>query len=409
MAPATRTRLVQGLCDAPDFQHALQWAQSQAAESPDVPWAFLIWAHGMTAHSAIASLIYQLLQRRPGVISEHNLDIQAFERANNSMTELWNMFVFLMRVLGGCAIYISIGSNGPDEFAIVARFVKTVREWNGLPIRVTIIHPYHEKFVLADDVAEIDGAYDVPPSLTTTDALQHVLMPELGLRDISKTIRTVLWDSLWRETRYAVIGVALTQLLDEVKKIADAVSLQEDSGKRELWTIAVDSWINDEVCTNNVRELIQRHIDLVPLEPDEDTRYRLAQSLKRAVLPVDATEETKERLRGQKLTSTQRDNIWDRMQDAIRPGTKSMFCSALLEAVSTALERFLETGGEGDARSAKKVVRRLLDQEFGKDGVWKESLSLDKDLIIQGIASAIETGFDDILEVFMGELGTAED
>jgi hypothetical protein len=320
------------------------------------------------------------------------------------------MFVFLMRVLGGCAIYISIGSNGPEEFAIVAKFVKTVREWNSIPIRVTIIHPYHEKFVLADDVTEIDGAYDVPPELTTTDALQHVLMPELGLRDISKTIRTVLWDSLWRETRYAVIGVALTQLLDEVKKMADALGLQEDSEKRELWTAGVDSWISDDVCTNNVRELIQRHVDIVPLEPADIIRSRLAQSLKRTVLPVDADEAAKEKLRNQKLISTQREHIWDRMQDAIRPGTKAMFCGALLEAISTVLERFVETEVEaGDTRYAKKVVRRLLDQAFGRDGVWKESLSLNQDLISDGIADAIEMGFSDIIEVFMGEHGTAND
>jgi len=93
----------------------------------------------MTAHSAIASLILQIIQQRPTVISERNLDINMFIRANSSITALWNMFVNLMKVLGGCLIYISIGSVGPDEFAVVEKFVKAVRNWDGPPICITII------------------------------------------------------------------------------------------------------------------------------------------------------------------------------------------------------------------------------------------------------------------------------
>ena len=36
-------------------------------------------------------------------------------------------------------------------------------------------------------------------------------------RVISETIRTVLWESLWREVRYAVIGVALAEVVEKAR------------------------------------------------------------------------------------------------------------------------------------------------------------------------------------------------
>jgi hypothetical protein len=80
LAPATR--LTHGLCDAPDFQHALQWKAQQKVQSPHVPSAYLIWTPDMTAHSAIASLIFQIIQQKPTVVSDHNLDMGMFSRAN---------------------------------------------------------------------------------------------------------------------------------------------------------------------------------------------------------------------------------------------------------------------------------------------------------------------------------------
>ncbi|KAK3377070.1 hypothetical protein B0T24DRAFT_592701 [Lasiosphaeria ovina] len=113
------------------------------AQSPHVPSAFLIRAKGLTVQAAIASLIFQVLQQRPASLVEHNLDTRMFTRARASVTALWDLFAHLMRVLGGCLIYISMGSVGPDEFAVVEKFVKTTRAWDGpLPICVTIIHPF---------------------------------------------------------------------------------------------------------------------------------------------------------------------------------------------------------------------------------------------------------------------------
>lgn len=348
----------------------------------------------MTAHSAIASLIFQVLQQRPQAISEHNLDVRMFERANTSIKALWDVFVHLMRVLDGCLIYISMGSVGPDEFAVVEKFVKTVRDWDGLPIRVTIIHPYHEGFMFVDDVTDIDGIYDVHPSLTTTDALHHVLMLELGVREVSKTVQTVLWESLWRETRYTVVGISLKAFLDAVQSVADEVSQGLEKDKKRLWSTGMQLWMSDNVSINNVRELIQRHLDIIPLEPSDDMRAYLARHVKIAVLKVDSG--PVETLGDRFLSQPQRDHIWGRMQAAISPGTASMFASDVRESIEDAIERFDE-GPIGNDKQAVKMIRRLLDSSFGRESSWKKSFSNDKQLIIGGVADAIIVGFQDVL------------
>ena len=111
----------------------------------------------MTAQSAIASLIFQILMQRRTAVSEHNLDMQTFMRAGASIKALWDMFVHLMRVLGGCLIYISMGSAGPDECAVVKKFVETVRR-DGPPISVTIIHPANDGFTYVDDVTDMTAS-----------------------------------------------------------------------------------------------------------------------------------------------------------------------------------------------------------------------------------------------------------
>lgn len=397
---APTARLTQGLCDAPDSQHALQWAARQLARSPHIPSAYLIWAKGMTAQSAIASLIFQILTQRRTVVSEHNLDMQMFKRAGASIKALWDMFVHLMRVLGGCLIYISMGSAGPDEAAVVEKFVKTVQRWDGPPISVTIIHPANDWFTYVDDVTDIDGIYDVHPSLTTTDALHHVLMLELDMHSVvSETIRTVLWESLWREVRYAVIGVALAGVTEKVRLAAEElgrerVEEQELTGDGlELWLKGVQRWIDNRVASNDVREQIQRHLGiLVELGLPTDLRASLAQRLKLVVFRADT-----DHIGSRPLTQPQRDRVWDRIQAAIDPGTVAMFCGAVRGLVEEALDDYCELPSR-NPRQAGAAVVRMLDARFGREGCWKESFSEDKRLIVDGIDEGIVIGFGDVIE-----------
>ncbi|KAB5550774.1 hypothetical protein GE09DRAFT_1203999 [Coniochaeta sp. 2T2.1] len=393
---APTTRLTQGICDAPDAQHALQWVAQQRALSPHIPSAYIIWARGMTAHSAIASLIFQILQQRPVVISQHNLDMRMFMRANASVKALWDMFVHLMRVLGGCLIYITMGSVGPDEFAVVEKFVKTVQAWDGPPISVTIIHPYNEGFTLVEDATDLDSAYDVHPSLTTTDALHHVLMLELDVHEVSDTIRNVLWESIWRETRYATIGVAFTAVTEMIASAAEEHSRQMvethelAADVRDLWLSGVRRWLDNRVAANSVREQMQRHLDIVELELRDDVRDTISRHVKLLVFRIDT--DRLESLSSRSLTQPQRDRVWGRMQEAIRPGTVSMFCASLRDTVAETLNEYAEVPPR-NAQQATVAAVKLLNGRFGWNSGWRASFSTDKEEVVKAIVKGINVGF----------------
>ncbi|KFA55886.1 hypothetical protein S40293_06936 [Stachybotrys chartarum IBT 40293] len=395
--------LNQGLCDAPDSQHALQWVAQQRVQSPGIPSAYLIWVKGMTAQSAIASLLFQVLQQRPDVVSEHNIDLAAFRRANAGIKPLWDMFVHLMRALGGCLIYITIGSTGPDEFAVVDKFVKTVRNWDGPPISVTVIHPFNEGFVLVDDAVALDGAYDVHPSLTTTDALYHVIMLELGRQpDMSETIRGALWESLWREVRYAVIGIAFTQITDAILAAAKEAGharcgdgLSQDD--LDVWVAGVEKWTEDRIASNIVREQIQRHLDIVALEIPAATKTQLSQNLKRSVFTADM-----DCLGTRNLTQPQRDRVWQGIQASVAPGTVAVFGLEVEELVAEALDDYCQMVGR--RRQTKKgalAVLRAMDDSFGWDGRWRETFSGEGQQIVDGITDGIVTGFRDVITALL--------
>ncbi|KAK1731522.1 LOW QUALITY PROTEIN: uncharacterized protein BDZ83DRAFT_768401 [Colletotrichum acutatum] len=194
--PSGYSHETKGECDAPDPQQALVWKKQQRKSASHVPSAYLIWTRGKTAQSAIASLADQILVQKTEVMIDAGIDLDQFKEANNNVESLWKFFTYLTTVLGGCMIYITIWS----EFAIVGKFVRMAKNWKGPPVNVTLIHPFSDNFARTDDVVILDDKYD------------HVLLLEINSeRKISDTIRSLLWEMVWREVRYAVIGIALTQ------------------------------------------------------------------------------------------------------------------------------------------------------------------------------------------------------
>ncbi|KAH6853203.1 hypothetical protein B0I37DRAFT_387821 [Chaetomium sp. MPI-CAGE-AT-0009] len=396
--PTTGTRLSQGLCDAPDHQHALQWVAQQRELTPGLPSVYLIWAQGMTVHAAVASLVLQVVQQRPGAAARAGmLDVGVYERAGVSVWRLWEVFTHLMRVMGGCLVYISIGSAGEDEFAIVERFVRTVKGWDGPPIWVTMIHPYNEGFVGIEEATDLDGLYDVHPSLTTTDALHHVLMLELDIHQVSDTIQTVLWEAAWRETRYGSVGISYKSVVKVILDVAEELATTEVDGVplltvkgRELWMGGVQRWIDHPVASNCTRELVQRHLDIVPLALPDDIRAAISRHLKCLVLRIDESKVSS--FASRSMTEKQRYRVWDEMKAAIVPGSKAMFCTTIRELLLDALESFAEVPCQ-NLRQAGSVLIKLLNDRFGVGGIWKSSMSEDEQLMVRGIQEAVMTGF----------------
>ncbi|ROW10148.1 hypothetical protein VMCG_01611 [Cytospora schulzeri] len=408
-----KTTIVQAECDAPDAATCLQWVQQARAESPHVVSAFLLWARGMTAQSAIASLVFQMVQQRPPVLQSAELTITSFAAANASLHKLWDLFLSLVRHLGGLMVYISIGSVGQEEFNIVAKFVRLCQEWTGPPINMVIIHPFDKDFVHIDTCVDLDDKYDVHPSLTTTDALHHVVLLELEVQEsLSETVQLVLWEALWREIRYAIIGIAVTQTVDEMtqcaKDLARERGCEEDAAS--LWASTVDKWTKVERNFHMMREQIQRHLNVVDIHLPYLVRTRLERMVSAAAGNRLSARERKRITKvlqagdPKPLDDDGRVEIWRRIQDAIKPATMDTYNVHIRPLMDSILDVYLEDPPETEV-DARRAVIQLFKPVFGWNGTWRLAFHDDQSPIVDSMVAAIDRGFGDVLDAIIAEVG----
>lgn len=408
-----RTNLVQAECDAPDAATCLQWVTQVRAESPQIVSVFLLWARGMTAQSAVASIVFQMVQQRPAVLQRAGLSLKSFSAANASLPKLWDLFLTLVQHLGGLMVYISIGSVGQEEFNIVAWFVDLCQKWSGPPLNVVIIHPFDEKFVHVEDSVDLDDKYDVHPSLTTSDALYHVVLLELEVQEaLSETVQLVLWEALWREVRYAVIGIAVTQSVEEIARCAK--ELAEERGCEEdvmgLWLSTVAKWTKDNRAFHLMREQIQRHLNVVDIHLPATVRTRLERMVSSAAgSRLSARERrrlTKELRQGEPkpLDDEERNTMWEKIQSFIKPATMDTYNASIRELMLGVLDAYLNDPPEQE-RDARRCVKELMRGVFGWNKTWKAVFLDEQGPILEGIVAAIETGFCDVLDAIISEVG----
>ncbi|POS80828.1 hypothetical protein DHEL01_v200795 [Diaporthe helianthi] len=418
-----KTNLVQAECDAPDAATCMQWVTQVRAESPHIVSVFLLWARGMTAQSAIASIVFQMVQQRPAVLQRAGLSLKSFSAASASLPKLWELFLTLVRNLGGLMVYISIGSVGQEEFDIVAWFVDLCQKWSGPPLNVVIIHPFDENFVHVEECVDLDDKYDVHPSLTTSDALYHVVLLELEVQEaLSETVQLVLWEALWREVRYAVIGIAVTQAVEEIirgaKELAQERHCEEDV--IALWVGTVTKWTRDNRAfrpvagltspSDMMREQIQRHLNVVDIHLPTVVRTRLERMVSSAAgSRLSARERrrlTKELRQGEPkpLGDEERTAIWKRIQATIRPGTMDTYNAPVRKLMLGVLEAYLDDPPEQE-NDARRCVKGLMRDVFGWNKTWKAAF-LDKEgPILEGMVAAIGAGFGDVLDAIISEVG----
>lgn len=404
---------MQAECDAPDAGTCLQWVAQVRSECPHVVSAYLLWARGMTAQSAIASILFQMLQQRPQVLSTAGLTMKSFHSANSSLPKLWSLFLHLVRSLGGLMVYISIGSVGQEEFGIVQKFVDLCSKWDGPPINVILIHPFDENFAKVEDCVDLDEKYDVHPSLTTTDALHHVVLLKLNVHDeLSDTVQVVLWEALWREVRYAVIGIAVTQAIEEITTSAETLMREKGCDERvgSLWMATVSKWAKNKRVVNTMREQIQRHLDLVDLHLPSEIRMRMVRMVEGAVSDGiggnGEVAELSKALRDGKskpLLEDQRSGIWKNIQDAIRPATFQMFSHSIRGLMDGVLTDYLDDPPETQSE-ARNSLQELHRAQFGWNGKWKTSFLDTKEPIVEGIVASIDVGFVEVVDAIMANL-----
>jgi hypothetical protein len=397
----------QALSDAPDVQHALQWVGQTTSKYPTATAVFLLWGRGTTSQSAIASLVFQILEKRPHIISKANIDLNSLSRANLNMDALWQLFLHLVRNLGGVMIYLSIASVGPDEFTVVKTFVDLCKNWDGPPINVTMIHPPDSNFIRTADCVDLDEIYDVHPSLTTSDALHQVILLEMNVHDdISNAVKEGIWETLWREVRYAVIGIALDQVVEAIHEQIDAV-LDDSRPDDAQWQESLAGWLNHRNM-NTMREQIQRHVEIVDLHLPKDIKSTLRRKARSALMrPRTGRSSIARGFRDYRpdelaipeprpISEEERDSLWAEMKQEIRGFTDQVYCSSLAELVredqALSVAKLKDGGDEGDVHASV----------FGRNGSWRESFRDRKDHLDEAIVRAIDLGFDRVVCIVSG-------
>ncbi|KAL1838126.1 hypothetical protein VTJ49DRAFT_3005 [Mycothermus thermophilus] len=367
-----------GLCDAPDYQHALQWAAQQRNLSPRLPSAYVIWAQGMTARAAIASLIFQVLQQRPdaaleqGLLDPHGSLARALAMDTSGGVEaLWSVFTHMMRALGGCLVRCAIGTAHPSGSR-------------------SSIH-LGPIFAGDEDAIDLDGLYNVHPSLTTTDALHHMLMLELEVHEnhVEDAIRDVLWEAVWREIRYASIGVSMTLINEAIKRAAEDVADEHESGNGGTGATSLEQEQENKEAVMTWW-IGARHLDVVDLALLRTHREAIAACLQKLLETIDQHEAGE--FASQSLTEAQRHVVWGRMREVIAPVAKSMFCSAIRDLLAREFCTFLEAPCL-NARQARNAVMKMLNNAFLHTEAWRSSWSQDGEPVARAISEAIVIGF----------------
>lgn len=140
----------------------------------------------------------------------------------------------------------------------------------------------------------------------------------------------VLWEALWREVCYAVIGTAVTQTVEEISMTAKELAEEKGCGEdvMGLWCRPMARWTKDNRAFHIMREQIRRHLDVDIHLPDvfRTSPERMASSATGFRLSGrDRRKLTKELRQAdpKPLDDKERSAIWEKIQSAIQPGTWS--------------------------------------------------------------------------------------
>lgn len=210
----------------------------------------------------------------------------------------------------------------------------------------------------------------------------------------------LFFERLWREVRYATIGIAVNQAIHHINLSAKHLAYEAErapattftSAESERWASAIQKWTSNGWSVNTVREQIQRHLDIVDFHLPLPVKDRLARKLKLLVFEDDVEVESKP------LGPKQRRAIWKEVQELIKPGTFAMFSASIPAAMAAVFEEHRTEEAVAE-EEAKRLVSCLMRAHFRKNKKWKEAFSEDKMPVVGGITEAIEMGFRRIIEV----------
>lgn len=261
---------------------------------------------------------------------------------------------------------------------------------------------------------DLDEIYDVHPGLTCSDALHQIILLEMNIhKDLSGTVRESLWETVWREIRYSLIGIALDQSIEVLQEnvndyLMPDLSEPETDEKLHEFAGSILGWIDNEAHLNEMREQIQRHIELVDihLAPNikEAIRSKAIKEIRRPRIGRSSYRSFRERNPEEiapdpkPIASEERDALWKNMKDEIRKTTFKVYCSSLPELIAEDLEAYRKGGETGT-----KIHKRI----FGKNGRWSALFSPAKEMLDQSIVDAAAVGFEGVVNSIYESRSTA--
>jgi hypothetical protein len=415
---------------------------------PESVFARFLWTRGISARSAVASIIIQILQQRPDILYKRTSPfyLKKFKAANTSFTSLWPVLLELLRVIPGILLLVPICSVGDEEMVFVHNFVKLLQGWDGPAINLALFHPKHEGFTKAANIIDLDDKYDVPPSLETTDALHHVVLHELGVhKELSPTMAISLWENMWRSVRYSLVDITLTTNLCDINLVIANIVDEEnqkscgvlDSEILAVWAASTMRWLTRLETKRTFRPLIQAQLLTVPLHLPDSIRKRLQQKARDTIekslalrspgTEIDVTLAIEQKNNHDKaqwefhaLDATFRDAIWSRMTPTLVTASRFAFSPCFHIGLKKSLESFVTL-----AKSRKIAGRIVLDSTVGiskSPSIFPElddvPSSLESEVfgseswtcasvetatvLVEGVASAIEVGLGATVEALKG-------
>jgi len=268
-----QSTITHGITETNNPQMYLYYVEYARRTAPEVVFACMLWGEGMTARTAIASIIFQMLVQRPETLYKRSsaFYLRKFSTANSSFHSLWNVFLELVRTLPGLLLLASIGSAGSEECIFVKKLMELFDYWDGPPINLALFHPGHLPLEAKHQhcTVDLDDKFDISPCLENSDALHQIVLYYIGFHDIlSNRIRNYQWGSLWRTTRYSIIAIALQDFLETARQMAAASADVEHRGR-----LLED--LNTASSRRQFKRFVLKQVYRVPLNIPPETQERL--------------------------------------------------------------------------------------------------------------------------------------
>jgi hypothetical protein len=217
-----KSQIMQAQCDT--LQPQLTYFQMAEARKvvPKAVIVCLMWNSEMDARSALASLVFQILQQRPEILYRKSPEyyLKKFREARGSFEKLWIVFLELVDAVGGVLCFVHMPSLSPHAVRFSQAFVdlfNSCDDDSGPLMNLVLYQPDHVSLPKRGDIRKPDDMYDVDPALDASDALHQVILAYSGVHEgLSGALKTELWETLWRTVRYSTIALTRPQSASEL-------------------------------------------------------------------------------------------------------------------------------------------------------------------------------------------------